>query len=78
MQLQEWIREKEERAMVQVKAEEEERRAMQEAEAMKEQRRKEYARKQKMKIQGYQERIKSEAEQIQELIALGIDPQSLM
>jgi hypothetical protein len=78
MQLQEWIREKEERAMVQVKAEEEERRAMQEAEAIKEQRRKEYARKQKMKIQGYQERIKSEAEQIQELIALGIDPQSLM
>jgi len=78
MQLQEWIREKEERTMTQVKAEEEERRAMQEAEAMREQKRKEYARKQKLKIQGYQERIKSEAEQIQELIALGIDPTSLM
>ena len=37
-----------------------------------------FGKKQKMKIQGYQERIKSEAEQIQELIALGIDPQSLM
>jgi hypothetical protein len=51
MQLQEWIREKEERAMAQVKAEEEERRAMQEAEAIREQKRKEHARKQKMKIQ---------------------------
>ena len=76
--MQEWMREKEERALAAVQAGEEERKAMQEAELLREQRRKAYANKQKQKLLGYQERVKTEAMRIQELIEIGIDPNSLL
>ncbi len=76
-QLQDWLREKESRAMEAQQAEEQERRAAQEAEQAKEIKRREYVRKQKEKLTGYKSMIKQEANQIQELVDLGIDPSSL-
>jgi tRNA A-37 threonylcarbamoyl transferase component Bud32 len=61
-----------------LKQEEEERKAMQEAEILKEKKRKEYVLKQKQKLSGYHDRIRTEAEQIQKLYQLGIDPSELM
>ena len=61
-----------------LKQEEDERKAALEAEMMKEKKRKEYAQKQKQKLAGYQDRIRTEAESIQELYQLGIDPSELM
>eukprot|EP01039_Chlorochromonas_danica_P001837 gene1837-2010_t len=75
--LQMWMKEKEERAQAELKAQEDEKKAMQEAELAKEIRRREYLSKQKAKLSSYQERVKSEAEKIQELVKLGIDPKSL-
>ena len=46
-------------------------------ELLRDQKRKERAKKLKKKIIEYQEQIKTEAEQIQELVDLGIDPSSL-
>ena len=51
---------------------------MQEAEQLKEQKRREYVKKQKQKLSTYQSKIKTEAEKIQELLDLGIDPSSLV
>ena len=76
-QLQEWLREKENRAMA-VQAQEEEAKQLQEQEeAMKERKRKDYARKQKERLQGYKSKISQEAQKIQELVDLGISPESL-
>lgn len=47
-------------------------------ELQKEQKRKDRAKKLKKKLVEYQDQIKTEAEQIQELIDLGIDPESLI
>ncbi len=76
-QLQDWLREKENRAMQAQQNEEEQRRAAQEEEYQKEIKRREYVRKQKEKLTGYKMKIKQEANQIQELVDLGIDPSSL-
>ena len=76
-QLQEWMRQKENRAM-EVQAQEEEAKKVQEQEeAVKEKKRKEYARKQKERLQGYKSKISQEAEKIQQLVDLGISPDSL-
>lgn len=77
-QLQEWMREKEERAYSALKQEEDERKALEESEMLKEQKRREYAKKQKQKLNGYRDRVKQEATQIQELLDMGIDPTELM
>jgi len=77
LKMQEWLREKEEKAEREAKQQEEEKRAMQEAEELREQRRKEYARKQKEKLNSYQKNFKSEAGKLQELVDLGIDPELL-
>ena len=77
-QLQDWLREKETRAMASQQEEEEIRRSLQEQELAKESKRREYAKKQKEKLTGYHIKIKQEANQIQELVDLGIDPGSLM
>lgn len=71
------MKEKEERALAEQQAADEERKAMLEAEHAKELKRKEYVLKQKQKLSSYQDKIKTEAEKIQELINLGIDPKSL-
>ena len=76
-QLQEWMKIKEEKAAAAQKAEEEERSAMQQAEAEKEKKRLARVKKIKRKINGYHEQIKTEAEKIQELMEMGIDPNSL-
>ena len=76
--MHEWMREKEERTLAAVQAGEEERKAMQEAELLREQKRKVYADRQKQKLLGYQDRVKTEAMRIQELIEIGIDPNSLL
>ena len=76
-QLQEWIREKENRALTAQAKEEEAKKAAEAEEAAKEKKRREYARKQKEKLQGYKSKIKVEAEKISELVELGIDPSSL-
>eukprot|EP01031_Cornospumella_fuschlensis_P027528 gene27527-33250_t len=75
--LAQWAKEKEDKAMQELRAQEEEKRAMKEAELMREAKRKEYAEKQKSKLAAYQDRVKTETEKIQELIKLGIDPKSL-
>ncbi len=77
-QMQQWLREKEEKQLALLKQEEDERKAALEAEMIKEKKRKEYAQKQKQKLAGYQDRIRTEAESIQELYQLGIDPSELM
>lgn len=46
-------------------------------ELLREAKRKEYAMKQKQKLQGYQERVDKEKQKIQQLLDLGIDPKSL-
>jgi kinesin family protein 3/17 len=77
-QLQEWTKEKEQRTLLALQAEENERKSIEEANKLKEQKRKEYVKKQKQKLAGFHDRIKSEAEQLQELINLGIDPEDLI
>ena len=77
-QLQDWLREKESRALASQQQEEQQRRSSQEEELAREFKRKEYARKQKEKLTGYKVKIRQEANQIQELVDLGIDPSSLM
>ena len=77
-QLQDWLREKENRALAAQQQEEQVRRSSQEEELQRESKRKEYARKQKEKLTGYKVKIRQEASQIQELVDLGIDPSSLM
>ena len=77
-QLQDWLREKENRAMAAQMAAEKERKIIADADAAKEHKRKDYARRQKERITGYKSVIKREAEQLQELVELGIDPQSLV
>jgi len=76
-QLQEWMAEKEQKALAAQRAAEQARLAAQEDNFAREQRRRDRARKQKEKLAGYQARIKTEAEQINELVELGIDPASL-
>lgn len=61
------MKEKEDKAQAELKAQEEEKKAMQEAELLREAKRREYAQKQKAKLSGYQDRVKSEAEKIQVL-----------
>ncbi len=46
-------------------------------ELQREAKRKEYAQKQKQKLQGYQDRVDKEKQKIQQLLDLGIDPKSL-
>lgn len=46
-------------------------------ELLREAKRKEYAMKQKQKLQGYQEKVDKEKQKIQQLLDLGIDPKSL-
>ncbi len=77
-QMQQWLREKEEKQLALLKQEEDERKAALEAEMLREKKRREYAQKQKQKLAGYQDRIRTEAESIQELYQLGIDPSELM
>lgn len=77
-QLQEWAKEKEQRTLLALQSEEAERKAIEEANKLKEQKRKEYVKKQKQKLAGFHDRIKTEAEQLQELINLGIDPEDLI
>jgi len=77
-QLQDWLREKEQRALAAQNAEEEERRAQALQAEIAENKRREYAKKQKEKLSEYGQRIKRESEQIKELLDLGIDPASLM
>lgn len=77
-QLQEWLKEKEDRAMNAQLHENEERRAMQEAEEEKEKRRLARVKQIKKKLNGYRDQIKTEAEKIQELLDIGIDPTSLL
>jgi hypothetical protein len=76
-QLQEWIREKENRALAAQASEDQVKRAQEQEELQKERKRKEYAKKQKEKLQGYKHKITQEAQKIQELVDLGIDPNSL-
>ena len=59
-------------------AEEEERRQQQQTEQEKEKKRVARVKKLKKKINGYKDQIKTEAERIQELIDIGIDPESLL
>ena len=75
--MQSWLREKEEKSMMEQRLQDDEKKAIHDATEAREQKRKEYAQKQKQKLQQYQDKIKSEAEKIQELINLGIDPASL-
>lgn len=75
--LRDWQQEKEQRAMQEARQLEEEKKAMKDAEILREEKRKEYASKQKGKLNNYQQKIKEEAEKIQELLNLGIDPNSL-
>jgi hypothetical protein len=51
---------------------------MDEAEHIREAKRVERARKQKIKIDNYHNSVKEETSQIQELLALGIDPSSIL
>ena len=76
-QLQEWMREKEEKAMLQQKEAEDVRLAQQKDEQDREKKRKAREKKLKRKINGYHDQIKTEAEKIQELMDMGIDPESL-
>jgi hypothetical protein len=76
-QLQNWIREKENRALSAQQTAENERKAMEQADEEREKKRREYANKQKQKLRGYKLRISNEAAKIQELKDLGIDPESL-
>ena len=77
-QLQEWLRIKEERAVVAQQQLQEEARRAQEIENEKEKKRQARAKKQKKKIVGYQNDIKYENQKIQELLSYGIDPESLV
>jgi hypothetical protein len=77
-QLQEWLKEKEDRAMNAQLHEEEERKTMQEAEEEKEKKRLARVKQIKKKLNGYRDQIKTEAEKIQELLDIGIDPTSLL
>ena len=76
-QLQEWMRQKENRAMAVQAQEEEAKKVQEQEEAVKEKKRKDYARKQKERLQGYKTKISQEAEKIQQLVDLGISPDSL-
>ena len=76
-QLQEWMREKEEKAMLQQKEAEDIRLAQHKEEQEREKKRKAREKKLKRKINGYHDQIKTEAEKIQELMDMGIDPASL-
>lgn len=76
-QLEKWHREKEERQLAELQQQEEEKKALQEAEREREQKRREYVQKQKARLNNYQDKVKGEAEKIQELLNLGIDPKSL-
>ena len=58
--------------------EEEERKTMQEAEEEKEKKRLARVKQIKKKLNGYRDQIKTEAEKIQELLDIGIDPTSLL
>lgn len=75
--LAQWMKEKEEKARLEQRLQSEERRAMLDSEREREAKRKEYAQKQKAKLNQYHDKVKLEAEKIQELINLGIDPKSL-
>jgi len=77
-QLQEWLKEKEDRASNAQHLEEEERKAMQQAEVEKEKKRLARVKQIKKKLNGYHDQIKSDAEKIQELLDIGIDPSSLI
>ena len=76
-QLQDWMKEKEEKALLAQKAEEDERKSAIKEEQEKERKRKIREKKLKRKINGYHDQIKTEAEKIQELMDMGIDPESL-
>ena len=77
-QLQEWLRIKEERAVVAQQQLQEEARRAQEIDNEKEKKRQARAKKQKKKLVGYQNEIKYENQKIQELLSYGIDPESLV
>jgi hypothetical protein len=76
--LQAWAREKELRQKAAFRLEEEERRHIDDAVAAREQKRAERARKQKQRIEEYQNNVRAEAQKIHELVKLGIDPSSLL
>merc|ERR1711916_8817 len=76
-QLQDWMKEKEEKALLAQKAEDDERKSAIKEEQEKERKRKIREKKLKRKINGYHDQIKTEAEKIQELMDMGIDPESL-
>mmetsp|Transcript_9614 Transcript_9614/g.14470 ORF Transcript_9614/g.14470 Transcript_9614/m.14470 type:complete len:762 (-) Transcript_9614:127-2412(-) len=78
MKIQEWLKDKEARAAALQQQEEQERMAMEEAENEKERKRRARAMRQKKKLSGYYQRVKDEAEKIQEYKDLGIDPANLI
>lgn len=76
-QLQDWVRQKEQRVHVTTKTELEDRKLLQDVVAAREVKRQEYAKKQKQKLEDYQQKIKREAAMIKDLVNLGIDPKSI-
>ncbi len=76
--LQEWSQTKQLRQSASYRLEDEERRQLDEAAFARELKRAERAKKQKLKIDEYRSNIRSEAEKIDELVRLGIDPVSLL
>lgn len=75
--MEEWQREKDAKAESEAKAKEEERLAVLREEKERERRRRAHVEKQKQKLTEYQNKVKFEAEKIQDLKKLGIDPTSL-
>ena len=76
--LAEWTRTKELQKKASFRMEDEERKSLEDSVHTHEQKRIERAKKQKQKIEEYHSTIRSEAQKIQELVKLGIDPSSLM
>ena len=76
--LQEWAQTKQLRQSASYRLEDEERRQLEEAAFARDLKRAERAKKQKQKIDEYRSTIRSEAEKIDELVRLGIDPCSLL
>jgi hypothetical protein len=77
-QLHDWLRSKEDRQVQLQQEQQEQHRRAEAEEAEKEQRRQKRAKKAKKKLLGYHDNISMEKQRIQELMAYGIDPESLM
>lgn len=74
----EWLKSKEDRTLEQQQREAEEKAALEDAEKLKEEKRRDYARKQKQKLNNYHIRVKSDLDTIKQLNDMGLSPEDLV